>query len=407
MKKILILHAYNTYNYGSFMMLINFIEYNYKENKNLKFCVELDSKEDFERLKKEISKEIKIYFIKKKKFNYKKIKGKINGFLYKQLFSQIEIIKQKYSAVVILGGDDLSEYYAGWQVSFELLKIFFLSKKVPVFLIGQTIGPFNYWRKKIAKLTLSKSHIYLRDSLCKEYLEKEIGLNNLVLSSDLAFLDLPNQKKYLNFYKNFKIKKENYITLVPSGLVKQYTSNENDYINNWIILIKNLIKNPKFKNKKVVLLAHVLKPSSTDDRIIIDKIYSKLENNFKKNIVLVKEELLPSQARSILGNGLFTITGRMHAAISTLQMKKPAISLAYSVKYAGIIGKDLELDLVIEAKGNTIWKNKKIVFDIERKVKDLISSKIKLNSKTQSKIKMLKKFIKQNKELVLQLNNCI
>jgi colanic acid/amylovoran biosynthesis protein len=67
---------------------------------------------------------------------------------------------------------------------------------------------------------------------------------------------------------------------------------------------------------------------------------------------------MPSQARCILGNGYFTITGRMHAAVSTFQMNKPAICLSYSAKYKGVIGEGLKRnDLIIEATDDSLYRN--------------------------------------------------
>lgn len=400
MKKILILHAYNTFNSGSLMMLTNFVHYMSLKKKNYSFYVELKSKEDFYRLKSELKTKNKIHFLKKKKIDYSKLYGKINGFFYKHFFYNKEILKNNYSAIVVLSGDDLSEYYVGWKIFSELLRLYFLSKKLPVFLVGQTIGPFYSWRKKIASFSLKKCNIYLRDSFSKKYLENELKINNAFLSSDLAFFDLPLQKKHCNFYKNFNIKKNNYIVVMPSGLYVKYTSNKNDYISIWVKIIKELFYHKEFKTKKIVILAHVFNPSPFDDLSIINEILDNLGLDLKQNIVIIKDQILPSQSRSIMGNALFTLTGRMHAAISSLQMNKPAISLSYSVKYKGIIGDDLGLnDLVIEAKGENLWKNDLLLNELNLKLKnvqDYIFKKKPLFNKNMIKKKSMSQIIDIN-----------
>ena len=64
----------------------------------------------------------------------------------------------------------------------------------------------------------------------------------------------------------------------------------------------------------------------------------------------------------MLGNGLFTVTGRMHAAVSTFQMGRPAVCLSYSTKFRGVIGGSLgQDDLVIEADDNALWHSRRIV----------------------------------------------
>ncbi len=76
MKKILILHANNTYNNGSFMMLINLIYYLQKEFKEkIYFFIKLNCEGDYIKLRKELPP-----FIKLIPFNFKK-QNKSSGFL--------------------------------------------------------------------------------------------------------------------------------------------------------------------------------------------------------------------------------------------------------------------------------------------------------------------------------------
>ena len=136
--------------------------------------------------------------------------------------------------------------------------------------------------------------------------------------------------------------------------------NRKIYIESLTKVLTLLKEKEQLKHKKIVLLSHVLKPEGADDRKTINSIMENINAN--ENIIPITDELLPVQARAILGNGLFTITGRMHAAVSTFQMLKPAISLSYSVKYRGVIGEGLGMkDLVIEAKGDELWKSGNIV----------------------------------------------
>jgi colanic acid/amylovoran biosynthesis protein len=85
----------------------------------------------------------------------------------------------------------------------------------------------------------------------------------------------------------------------------------------------------------------------------------------------------------------------MHAAISTFKMRKPAISISYSVKYDGVIGTDLnmpeliidkdvfesdglaaavdkKLDYVTENYDRLIKEISDTMHDIEKKAEDMI-----------------------------------
>ncbi|VVB94825.1 Polysaccharide pyruvyl transferase [uncultured archaeon] len=393
MKKIVVLHANNTYNYGSFMMLINFIHYLYlMSNMEVSFLVELDSNDDLKRLKKELKNNIIVERFKiTKKSKGNSLISKVKNLKIRIINHVNDILFSNLSALTILGGDDLSEYYSKWEIIVELNKIHRLSKKVPVFLVGQTIGPFHFWRENLAKIYLKNAHIYLRDSLCAEYLEKKLKLNDFFLSSDLAFLHLSNQTEDSSFYRQYNLKSNDYIILVPSGSFMQYTNKKEIYVSSWVEIVHQILNNPKLRNKKIVLLAHVLKPQEVDDRLIINDIRSLLSEKELQRIVVINEELLPSEARDIIGNGLFTITGRMHAAISSFQMSKPAISLSYSVKYEGIIGKDLDMkDLIVCARGNNHWESGNVVKETLVKISFILNHYEMLTNKIEKNVGRLK-----------------
>lgn len=364
--KIMINHIKNTYNYGSAMMAINLIYYLDKNfHGNAEYSVDSEGEDNLNRI---------LYYIESKKIeidnmelykNRKIPKNKILSRIYKILVFNTDVkyytnyVSNKYDANIILGGDDLSEYYSKIDVIKELIRIRTLSKHIPVLLVGQTIGPFTHYRKNIINYCLKDCYIYTRENLTYKYLTEDLGLSpkNIVKSADLAFLDLPNDKMMnsKDIIEKYNLLKDKYITIVPSGLVTQYTSNESDYINTWENIINNMLENEKFNGFKIVLLPHVLKPVLADDRTIIKKLSKQFNND---RLVFIYDELLPHEAREILGNGLFTISARMHASVSTFQMKKPAISLSYSIKYKGVIGETLGLnELVIECNGDKLWKS--------------------------------------------------
>lgn len=354
-QKMLILHGENTYNYGSFMMLINFISYFAKKsNYNYEFLVRMDSNNDYERLLKELNnKKISI-----KKFSFKSenkknsLSEKIVGLKNKFIDQVKEIKSLKLSALVILGGDDLSEYYKGAGIFTDLFLIKVYTSVTKVFLVGQTIGPFYSWRKKLSAFCLYKATIITREIGTFNYLKNDIGFKgSLCASNDLAFLELPNKtfsKKILPSVV------KNYITIVPSGLWRKYDPSSDSYFNFWLDLIKKIRADKNFSKYHLVLLAHVLKPAKADDRIAISRLKTSLKKIDKNKIIFLEKEMLASEARHILGRGVMTITGRMHPAISSFQQGVPAISVSYSVKYDRIIGENLDLkESIFEYKNYT------------------------------------------------------
>lgn len=355
--KIKIEHIPNTYNYGSLMMAVNTIVKLNDNIENIEFYVDASSEEDLKRIKEET------------KLNniYKISNNSTSGNKISRYIKKIQNEKKSYDSIIVLGGDDISEYYGKRLLLHELRRLYILrSMGIRIVLLGQTIGPFSGIRINIAKFVLNKMKIYTRDDNCLKYLQ-DIGIKSGVKGRDLAFLTLPNNCS--NICNNYGLKENQYITIVPSGLYELYTKNYELYLEEQIKIIRNIFSNSKLKHKKVVLLAHVLKPEHVDDRKVISDIWKLLSEEEKEKVVLINKELLASEARGILSKGLFTITGRMHAAVSTFYERKPALSLSYSVKYAGVIGKGLNRsDLIIESSGNEKWLN--------NNVSNLVSEKI-------------------------------
>jgi colanic acid/amylovoran biosynthesis protein len=107
----------------------------------------------------------------------------------------------------------------------------------------------------------------------------------------------------------------------------------------------------------------------------------------EKDIVTIFDELMPKELRMILGNGYFTITGRMHAAVSTFQMGRPAISLAYSVKYKGVIASGLNMDgLVIDCSDPGRWESDLVTEDIMTCIDLIDTDYITMRKKIVSKV---------------------
>lgn len=365
MKKVLILHGENTFNYGTFMMLINYIYYNSKKEKDLEYVVRLNSKEDYTRLIKEINnKKIKITFFKyKKQVKYLSKVDKIIGLKHKFFDNLIELKKMNLNKIIILGGDDLSEYYKGWRISSDLIQLKLFKLITDVNLISQTIGPFYSWRKNLARFCFKDMYINCRDSTTYDYLIRDLKLNNVSLSKDLAFFDLPLQKA--NFYfKKLKLKKRKYVVIVPSGLWNKYTPDYGQYIKAWVKIVKNILRIKHLKKHKILFLAHVIKPENTSDSKVINDICNKIN---KKRIIKIIDPMLASDARSLIGASKFVLTGRMHPAISALQTGVTPIAISYSVKYDRILGKDSGLkDLIINGKCE--W-DEKIISKIMKKIK--------------------------------------
>lgn len=369
-------HIANTFNYGSMMMAINLVKGIVQEHPNSELYVDADTNTDIERLKKATSfNDIKMAqkYNSKTKSKKNKLKRLLSApFKLLDIKKNAEIDRNQYDVLLVIGGDDLSEYYGKISPIIEAFRYKIYSNKINTLLVGQTMGPFTSYRKRIIPKLLANTRIYTRDNKSYEYLVEELKMKNVISSKDLAFLDLPMQndfKKEELFLKKRNLKNNEYITIVPSGLSRSYCSQKKLYFSKMTELISTLCDDERLKDKKIIIMAHVVKSGMSDDRNTINYIRNNLITEHKDRIIYITDELLPHEARYILGNGFFTITGRMHAAVSTFQCGRPAISLSYSVKYEGVIGKGLNMkELIIESSGDEYWKENYIVNEVISKI---------------------------------------
>jgi colanic acid/amylovoran biosynthesis protein len=401
--KILLLHLDTTLNYGSAMMGITTIDYLVKNiNKDIQFTVDTSRDVDIDRLKQSTG------FESIEKFTYedRKVKGnKVN-----KLFTIVGNLFRfrnycgKYDFVCVLGGDDISEYYSKLNPFIYLFRSYLISKKQSIYIIGQTIGPFRSFNKFIAKFFIPKLNIYTRDRITANYLKDKLSINTVVESRDLAFLPLPHELDNVDdlLFKYNIERNDKYICVVVSGLASHYAYNEADYLESWTNIIKNLLE--KELDKKILVLGHVFKDDSKQSDVYFA---NKVVNNIKSDrLIFIKDLLLPVEARQILGKGEYTITGRMHAAVSTFEMGKPAISLSYSMKYEGVISDGLGMGELVVPNDKLYWSNGTIVSLIIKKIDYVKSNYKELEIDIKLAVeKTRKKSVIQLQDIVKHINN--
>jgi colanic acid/amylovoran biosynthesis protein len=269
---------------------------------------------------------------------------------------------------IMLGGDDISEYYRSniWRI---LMPMWAWTRHMPVVLLAQTIGPFRLRANRLfARFLFPSFRIVPRDLWTTEYLRQEFALDAcLTQGSDLAYADLPLQHRTDirdEVLARFGLVPDGYATVVISAMQKEgyYTPDRDVYLQRWQEIVEGLLDLPEMAGRKVCLLAHTFSKHYGEERDYIAALVARLPAERMARVVPVTERVLQTRARFILGNGLMTLTGRMHPAVSTFQMGKPAITHAYSAKYEGVIGTMLgRSDLILDANDPALWASGEIV----------------------------------------------
>lgn len=304
-----------------------------------------------------------------------------------------------FDMIVVLGGDDLSEYYSKYAPATTLLKKWRSARHSRVVLLGQTIGPFlNPVNRFIARHCMKRFEIYARESNCVEYLAAEFGVKS-TLMADLAIADLPLQGDVAikrEVLDRYSLTESGYATIVISGCQsagRYYCRSRETYLRRFAEIVRSLASREQMSGKKIVLLAHTFGTHGNEAEYI-EQLMAMLDSDLSSRVVAVTDMILPTRARHILGSGIMTITGRMHAAVSTFQMGRPALSLSYSIKYAGVIGRSIGRDdLIIEADEEVLWESGRIVEMVEQRCDYIFSNYTQLCSRISERIEEQKALI--------------
>jgi colanic acid/amylovoran biosynthesis protein len=339
---IYICNCSNTFNYGSMMMCENFMCYFDKVSGGInRYYVETEHGINTERLKHATGID-EIYPVAMNSLF-------VNGLCKTDCLMAVAGLKKvssdfarKIDMAVVLGGDDFTEDYGFVSpVVFAFLFNLFIKEGGRLVMLGQTMGPFHSYRVPIMKVLLKKiDRIFTREDRTYRYLET-LKLKNICLSDDLALLPLSKQKQ--------KEKTDRYILFFPSELIYRYAKegNRKDWIDFCMFMIRHLLN--RFPDKELVLLPHVLMPKHVDDRIIIRELQET-----DSRLIAMTKEMLPYEIRDYIQNSLFIVSARMHPVISAIQCGIPAVALAYSDKYQGIIGEKFKLEeCIIDVRYNT------------------------------------------------------
>lgn len=343
MKKILLSHVSNTLNYGSAMMAINLIAGLCKEIPELEIWCECNEFH-LARLKEATGCEhLHSYLYEPvKQYNaVRKIYGHLSGNR-----EEIARITSRFDVLVALGGDDMSEVYQA-NAFFKALFYYHINRKgCKVILLGQNIGPYSGMYRLCIGLLLRKLIITTRDRRNFEYLTARLHLHNVTETRDLAFLPLPFQERFTRNMST-RIPEGKCVVLVPSGVFFHYDLSKELAVEIWKKIAQWLLV--QCPGCKVIVLAHVLAPPTSDDRQIIAPMSDFFAGNDR--VIVIEDELQPAEARAIIQHGELVLSGRMHAAVSALATGRVPIAFAYSEKYFGVIQSGFDMpELVIDCR---------------------------------------------------------
>jgi polysaccharide pyruvyl transferase WcaK-like protein len=91
------------------------------------------------------------------------------------------------------------------------------------------------------------------------------------------------------------------------------------------------------KKMDIVLIPHVLGTSGECDSPVCDQLFEELRGKYPDRIGVVRGGYNQSEIKYIIGSCDFFIGARMHACIAAASQNVPAVPMAYSDKFVGVM----------------------------------------------------------------------
>jgi polysaccharide pyruvyl transferase WcaK-like protein len=271
----------------------------------------------------------------------------------KALIERNPVLQQIMAAdfiAALSGGDSFSDIYGLRNLIYvSLPQILALALKKPLVLLPQTVGPFKgSIARAIARHILSRAAlVYTRDRSSMGDIRNCLGANarldRFLFCYDVGFAlqpvepreeqqetwKAPTDRPLVGFNVSGLLYKGGYSGNNIFGLKVDYPQLVED-------IIEYLINQ---KGASVLLVPHVFGESGKGeaDTPVCRMLYEKLQPRYGKRISLAACCYDQSEIKYVIGRCDFFIGSRMHACIAAVSQSVPAVSIAYSRKFIGVM----------------------------------------------------------------------
>jgi colanic acid/amylovoran biosynthesis protein len=254
----------------------------------------------------------------------------------------------------LAGGDSFSDIY-GMQrfiyVALPQLLVLILGKKLV--LLPQTLGPFRRrFTKVAARYIMDRAAlVYSRDFEGLKEAAEVMGVVDLPAKFrfcyDVGFVLEPRKpiSNTLKIIEAVKARNRSLIGLNVSGLlyVGGYTQKNMfgltvDYKDLVLDILRKFLS---LNDVSVMLVPHVFgaREHLESDVTACEDVHEAFRTRFDETrLFRIREKLDQNEVKYLIGRCDFFIGSRMHACIAALSQGVPAVSIAYSRKFQGVLG---------------------------------------------------------------------
>ncbi len=274
-------------------------------------------------------------------------------------------ILQADAIVSIAGGDSFSDIYGLGRLAYVVLpQLLILCTGKDLVLLPQTLGPFRRTSAKaVARFIMKRAKsVYSRDREsireAEAILKNDVEPGKLRLSYDMGFVMPPVAPEQLNVSDWLQRRDGSCLVgLNVSGLLFVSTPDGGDpfgFRDEYRKLVYRIID---FfiaeKNAQVLLIPHVLGTGAESDSDACAQVYEKLATKYGDRIQQVTGWHSPGEMKHIIGQCDFFLGSRMHACIAALSQTVPAVAIAYSRKFLGVMETIGVEDIVVDPQSMT------------------------------------------------------
>ena len=265
--------------------------------------------------------------------------------------------------VSLAGGDSFSDIYGLTRLIYvSLPQILAIVLGRRLVLLPQTIGPFQYrFSKMIARFILNRAEIiYCRDRASVKSTRALLGLSELDkkvrFCYDVGFdvESRPANKLTIVGLSPERNSTETLVGFNVSGLLAIGGYNQNNMFGLAVPYEHLVLKLISFLIEKhsatVLLIPHVFGSSTENDVAACERIFSLMQATHPGKIGLLCGVECHDEVKYVIGTCGFLIGSRMHACINALSQNVPAVSIAYSDKFAGVMESIGVSDLVVDPR---------------------------------------------------------
>lgn len=250
-------------------------------------------------------------------------------------FGQMKTELRRAMAVLSVGGDNYTLDYGVPQHYVDLGK-YLAGQKIPVFIWGASVGPFekqpDFARVMFSHLRHDVSGIFVREKRSYDYLKSNGLADRVHLMPDPAFVMEPAPVDIGTV--GFDIRTQAPIGLNVSPLMVRYMPGV--HMREFILTTTEIIRALVRKwDRPVVLVPHVTLPHS-NDHALMKTAFDSLKDSEKERVVCLPDNLSAAETKWIISNLQCLIAARTHATIAAFSSCVPTVSLAYSRKAFGL-----------------------------------------------------------------------